>query len=67
MIMARMIMARMIMARMIVARVIVARVIKFVYRRTTSRMTVVSVAQCTRTALVRQQESCRNHKSKADG
>ena len=64
--MARMIVARMIVARMIVARMIVARMTKFVYRRTTSRVTVVSLAHCTRTALVRQQESCRNYKSKAD-
>jgi hypothetical protein len=66
--MARMIMNRMIVARVIVARVIVARVTEFVHPRITSRVTVVSVAhRVRRTALVRQKESCRNHKSKASG
>ena len=55
------------MARVIMARVIMARVTEFVHRRTTSRVTVVSVAHGMRTALVRQKESCRNHKSKAGG
>jgi hypothetical protein len=65
--MARMTMARMIMARMTMARMIMARVTEFVHQRTTSRVTVVSVAHGMRTALVRQKESCRNHKSKASG